>query len=147
MTVGFYVPSAVPRSDETVISGGNGGIAENLGMMGRINSRQIARGDAPTSIVAAIGAILTAGCSRGAENAQGRDDCKRQGSFLAIHSSLLRCTYGSESSAVCAHGKDWFGKDWFGKDWFQRHTFRTPLAARYLQKPRRRARLTSASPA
>jgi hypothetical protein len=74
MTVGFHLPSAIPRFDETVFSGGDGGITENLGMMGWIDSGQVARSHAPTSIVAAIGAILMPGCGSRAENAQGRDD-------------------------------------------------------------------------
>jgi hypothetical protein len=90
MTVGLYVPSAIPRFDEAIFSGGDGGIAENLGMMGRIDSGQVARSHGPTPVVAAIGAILIPGCSGGAENAQGRDDCKRRDSSLATHSSLLR---------------------------------------------------------
>jgi hypothetical protein len=107
MTVGFHVPGAIPRFDEAVFSGGDGGIAENLGMMGRINSGQVARSHAPTSI-AAIGAILMPGCSSGAQNAQGRDDCKRQDSLIATHSRLLCYAHGTESKAICAPGKDLF---------------------------------------
>jgi hypothetical protein len=60
MTVGFYVPGAISRFDETVFSGGDRRIAENLGMMDRINSSQVARSHGPTPIVAAVGAILPA---------------------------------------------------------------------------------------
>jgi hypothetical protein len=89
MTVGRDLPSAIPRFDETIFSGGDGGIAENLGMMGRINSGQAARSHGPTPIVAAVGAILMPSCRSGAENAEGGGDCNHDESLVSIHDGFL----------------------------------------------------------
>jgi hypothetical protein len=106
MTVGHHLPSTIPRFDETIFSGGDGGIAENLGMMGRINSGQAARSHGPTPFVAAVGAVLIPDCRSGAENAQGGGDCKRDESLLSTHGSslhLLRLS-GRDRDPVDEHG-------------------------------------------
>jgi hypothetical protein len=90
MTVGFYVPSAIPRFDETIFSGGNGGIAENLGMVKWINSVQATRSYRPAAFSALILHVILAGDRRsGADDTQGGGNCKRDESHLSTHGFLL----------------------------------------------------------
>jgi hypothetical protein len=89
MTVGFYVPSAIPRFDETIFSGGDGGIAENLGMVKRINSVQATRSYRPAAISALVHVILAGDRRSGAEDAECGDECKCDGGHISIHGGLL----------------------------------------------------------
>src|SRR5580704_7789011 len=106
MTVGHHLPSAIPRFHETILSGGDGGIAENLGMMCRIDPGQVARSHGPTPIIAAVGAIFIPGCRSGAENAQGGGDCNHDESLVSIHGGfLLLPRRKADSRPVSADGK------------------------------------------
>jgi len=58
MTVGLYVPSAVPRFDETKFSGSDGGIAENLGMVGGVHAIQAARPNRAPTLAARVDVVL-----------------------------------------------------------------------------------------
>jgi hypothetical protein len=89
MTVGFYVPRAIPPFDETIFSGGDCGIAENLGMVSRINSVQATRSYRPAAFSALVHVILACDRRSGAENAECGDDCKRYESHLSTHGFLL----------------------------------------------------------
>src|SRR5258708_958096 len=85
-TVGSHLPGATPRSDEAkCVCGGR--IAENIRVVGRIDSYQAARDHIPTVAVAAV----AISCRRrsGAENAQGGGDCKRDESLVSDHGGLL----------------------------------------------------------
>jgi len=70
MTIRFYVPSTIPRFDETILSGGDGGIAENLGVDCWIDSAQAARHRRPAAFAARIDVMLRGHRGSGAENAQ-----------------------------------------------------------------------------
>jgi hypothetical protein len=87
MTVGRYLPNAIPRSDEAKCVGG-GCIAKNIGVMNRIDSDQAARDHSPT-LAPPVGAITRSRRS-GAEDAQGGGDCECYESFLSIHGGLLQ---------------------------------------------------------
>src|SRR5258707_5334264 len=81
------MPSSVPSSDETINCLGEGGIAENVGAIDRIDSVQAARLHKSTAIIAAV---EIRPCRRaGDENAGG--DCERDESLLSVHGGLLLC--------------------------------------------------------
>jgi hypothetical protein len=89
-TIVLHLPSAIPRSDETKLSG-DGGVAENLGVMNRVNSGQAARRHIPAALVALVD-VIPGDRRRDAENAQGGGDCKHDEGFLSAHGGLLvRC--------------------------------------------------------
>jgi hypothetical protein len=89
VTVRLYVPSALPRFDESIFSGGDGGIAENLGMVSGIDTVQAARSYRPAAFSALVHVILACDRRSGAENAECGDDCKRDESHLSTHGFLL----------------------------------------------------------
>jgi hypothetical protein len=67
VAIRYDVPSAIPRPDETENCSGEGGIAENAGMINRIDSVQAARLHKP----AALARVVAAGrpsSGRDAEN-------------------------------------------------------------------------------
>jgi hypothetical protein len=81
MTVGLYVPSAIPRLDETKFSGG-GGIAKDLEVINRVNSVQAAR----PHVSAGVRAAFRQNRRGGAENAG--SDCKCDENHLSTHGFL-----------------------------------------------------------
>ena len=81
MTVGLYMPSAIPRLHETKFSGG-GGVAKDLGVISRVNSVQAARPHVSTGVRVAFRQNRRSG----AENAGG--DCKCDESHLSTHGFL-----------------------------------------------------------
>jgi hypothetical protein len=85
-TVVLHVPRMVPALDETIIGLGDGGIAENVGVVDRINSIQAAR----HHISAALAAIGPSRRRSHAENAHSGDDCKRDENLVSTHGSLLQ---------------------------------------------------------
>src|SRR5216684_4353760 len=87
MTIGPHLPSAIPRSDETICVGG-GGVAKNIGVVSRINSVQAAWHHRPVAIVIAVFAITSRRRS-GAEDAQGGGNCKPDESHLSTHGGFL----------------------------------------------------------
>jgi hypothetical protein len=89
MTVRFDVPSAIPRFDETVFSDGDGGIAENLGVVSRVNSVQATRSYRPAAFSALVHIILAGDCRSGAEDTQRGGDCECDESLLSTHGSFL----------------------------------------------------------
>jgi hypothetical protein len=80
------LPGAIPRSDEAE-SVGAGRIAENIGVIGRINSGQTARDHIATLAIPTV-AIPSSHSRSGAENAQGGADRKYDESLVSNHGDL-----------------------------------------------------------
>jgi hypothetical protein len=95
-TVGSHLPNAIPRSDEAICVG-RGGIAENFGVINRINSGQTARDHRP-GLAASTVAIRPSRRRSSAEKAQGGGDCKCDESHLSTHGGffLLPTRHGSD---------------------------------------------------
>jgi hypothetical protein len=83
VTIGFHVPGMVRPLDKAVIGSGEGGIAENVGMIGWIDSVQAARLHKPAAMMTAIEERPSR--RGGADNTQGGGDCKHDESFLSTH--------------------------------------------------------------
>jgi hypothetical protein len=85
------VPSAVARPDETENRSGEGGIAENAGMINRINSIQAAWHHMPAAFARVVAAGRRSG-GRDPENSWGSsDDSKRDESLRSIHGGIPPC--------------------------------------------------------
>ena len=113
VAIRYDVPSAVPRPDETENCSGEGGIAENAGMINRIDSVQAARLHKP----AALARVVAAGrpsSGRDAENSWGGDDSKRDESHLSTHGGFLPFPDVTrwESMARLPTGKGGLGSMW-----------------------------------
>src|SRR5580704_1117838 len=86
MTIGSHLPSAIPRSDEAILCEGCGGVAENLGVVGRINSNQTAWHH--RSALATAVAAITRSRRSGTEDGQGGDEGKRDKRSVPDHGDL-----------------------------------------------------------
>jgi len=84
MAIGSHVPNAIPRFDESKISGGDSGIAKNLGVVSWIDSVEAARCHRPAALTAPVDVILRVRRC-GAENAQRSGDCKRDEGLVSNH--------------------------------------------------------------
>src|SRR5580704_14858921 len=87
--VRLHVPGAVARSDETIFSGRDGGIAENLGVDCRIDAAQAARQDRPAALTTRVDVVppgeRRGGAKRGDDRNKRGDDRKCQDTLFAVH--------------------------------------------------------------
>jgi hypothetical protein len=86
-TIVLNPPGAIPRFDEPELSGGDDGIAENLGVVNRVDPVQAARHHGPAAFSAVIDVILRGRGNR-AESAQGQCGGKHDERVFSTHGIL-----------------------------------------------------------
>src|SRR5580704_17137807 len=101
--VGPHMPSAIPRSDESVC-GGSCGVAKDFGVVSRINSVQAARYHRPVAVPSAV-ALITRSGRGGAEDG---GNCKCDDGHHSVHGGFLLLADATriESLAARARCKD-----------------------------------------